>query len=269
MPNKNKEKDKDKDKDKEKHKDKDKDKEKHKDKDKDKEKHKDKDKEKHKDKDKDKGKEKSSKKDKYNNRSKSVKSKKLMKSSSNKISNPLNHKNKFKTPLNKKRINKNKEKSYLSSIRLITSINNDLDTLNNVINSKFNYNNYNYNKNNSIFEYNNYNNKNSYKSSLNILRIKKMDDLYLYKQKNNLYNSHKIYIQPESELNKLFPSKKISKYNSFFHSQFSKKKLNINNYNIKRNIFFPFISSSFPFYKNKNFNISNINNACKVLLERD
>ena len=168
----------------------------------------------------------------------------------------------------------NKCNNFLSSLQEINSINNELDFLSSNLNIKFN--NYhknlvlkNYNSNNCSENKSNYNinsyfydNKKSkeYNTSNNTnSKIKPMDNLYLYKQKNN---SFKIYRQPElikSHINNTF------KNNSLLNLKYSKIKPKLNSYRI-RNVFLP----SFPYFiKKKKFNINFINNACKILLEKD
>ena len=155
-----------------------------------------------------------------------------------------------------------------------------MDFLNSHLDIKFKYNHY-YNNilsknninNNNYFSENktNYNiqsyfsNRNSIKENSSINRSKKMkamDNLYLYKKNNN---SYKIYQQPELLSSRPFNYK--LNQNSFFNSKYTNKKLNRNSYRI-RNVFFPSITSCISNEKNK-FNVNKINNACKILLEKD
>ena len=185
-------------------------------------------------------------------KTKSVKHNKIFKTSKiNKVS--LTQRN--KTPINKNSITSNKINSFFSSIKIITTINNELDILNNDLSSKLKYNfnnnygykNYNYNmksfNNNQFIE-----NNNSFKKN----KIKKMDNLYLYKEKNNF---HKIYRQPG--LTKTLSIRNRFKHNSFYNMQ-----------NQKRNILFPSLYMP-SFCKNIKFDINSINNACKILLDKD
>ena len=216
------------------------------------------------------------------NESKSIKSKshshsKKKLKSSRSSSRPLSKRNSNKTALNDK-----DEKSYFSSMKVITSINNELELLNNDINSKFKKSNI-FNKNylnnilfekrdNLIDDYNANDNDNYYynnnffgiKNLFNNTKIKKMENLYLYKQKYNSINNHMIYKQPDIQKRTLPLSNKF-KHNSFYRF---KPKQNNNRFKLRRNLFFPSISS-FPLHQNKKFNIDNINLACKILLEDD
>ena len=215
------------------------------------------------------------------NESKSIKnkshshSKKILKSSRS-SSNPLSKRNSHNTALNDK-----DEKNYYSSMKVITTINNELELLNNDINSKFKNNNIFFNKNyinnilfdkrdNLIDDYN-VNNNNYYnnkfigiKNSFNNTKIKKMENLYLYKQKYNSINNHMIYKQPDIQKRTLPISNRI-KHNSFYRF---KPKQNINRFKLRNNLFLPNITS-FPLHQNKKFNLDNINLACKILLEED
>ena len=216
------------------------------------------------------------------NESKSIKykshshSKKKLKSSRS-SSNPLSKRNSNKTDLNDK-----DEKSYFSSMKVLTSINNELELLNNDINTKFKKNNnifFNKNyinnilfekKDNLIDDYNAidnnyYNNKfMGIKNSFNNTKIKKMENLYLYKQKYNSINNHMIYKQPDIQKRTL-PISNRFKHNSFYRF---KPKQNINRFKLRNNLFFPSISSH-PLHQNKKINLDNINLACKILLEED
>ena len=168
----------------------------------------------------------------------------------------------------------NRSNNFLSSLHEINLINNELDFLSSNLNIKFNnyyknlvlksYNSNNCSENKSNYNINSYfsDNKKSkeYNTSINTnSKIKPMDNLYLYKQKNN---SFKIYRQPElikSRINNTF------KNNSLLNLKYSKIKPKLNSYRI-RNVFLP----SFPYFiKKKKFNINFINKACKILLEKD
>jgi hypothetical protein len=214
------------------------------------------------------------------NESKSIKSKshshsKKKLKSSRSSSRPLSKRNSNKTALNDK-----DEKSYFSSMKVITSINNELELLNNDINSKFknsnifnrNYiNNILFEKKDSLIDDYNFKDNNFYdnkliefKNSFNNTKIKKMENLYLYKQKYNSINNHMIYKQPDIQKRTL-PISNRFKHNSFYKF---KPKQNINRFKLRRNLFFPSISS-FPLQQSKKFNLDNINLACKILLEED
>ena len=200
-----------------------------------------------------------------NKKSKSIKSKILLsppnssRISSNKIK-------KQKTELN------NNKNNFFSSKRVINKINNELDNLYNDLNLKFKYyniykkifqNNYNSNEKKNInTKFLDNNKSKNYNSEINYIKIKAMDNLYLYKQKNI---SHRIYKQPELLKSITFNNK--FKHNSFCNLKYSKIKPNVNTYRI-RNSFIPSIYS-FSNNKTKKFNINNINNACKILLEKD
>ena len=183
-------------------------------------------------------------------------------------------KNNHKSSNNK---NDNKLNSYYSSIRLLTSINNDLDLLSSNLDLKFKNNTFyknifpNINSNNNPYEHNSNLNINSYfyikknayndNSTKKNEKIKVMDNLYLYKHKTI---PQKIYRQPE--LIKLKPIKNTFKTNSFHNLKFQNRKFD--NYKGLRNILFP-QKSPYSFYKAKGFYINNINNACKILLEKE
>ena len=219
-------------------------------------------------------------KDKNESKSKKSKShsKKILRSSKS-ISNPLNKRNSSKISLKDK-----DEKRYFSSMKVLTSINNELELLNNDLNSKFKYTNI-FNKNylndillekkdnnNLIEDYNANAHDNNYynnmfigiRNSFNNSKIKKMDNLYLYKQKYNSINNHMIYKQPDIQKRTL-PINDKFKHHSFYRF---KPKQNINRFKIRRNLFFPNISS-FPLHQNKKINLDNINMACKILLADD
>jgi len=218
------------------------------------------------------------------NESKSIKSKSHSHSKKKLKSSRSSSKALSKRNSNKSSLNDKYEKSYFSSMKVITSINNELEVLNNDINSKFkNSNIFNKNylnnilfekKDNLIDDYNvnandydnNYYNNNFFeiKNSFNNPKIKKMENLYLYKQKYNSINNHMIYKQPDSQKRTL-PINNKFKHNSFYRF---KPKQNINRFKLRRNLFFPNISS-FPLQQSKKFNIDNINLACKILLEDD
>ncbi len=178
---------------------------------------------------------------------------------------------------NKKNINKKhsiKSNNFFTSLKELNSINNELDSLS--INLDFKFNHYHKNivlKNNNSNQYsenkshdkiNSYFYENKKRSQYNTStnnnsKIKVMDNLYLYKQKNS---SFKIYRQPELIT---FHSNNSTFKNNYL--KFSKLKPKLNNYRI-RNVFLP----SRPyllFNKKKKFNINNINNACKILLSND
>ena len=237
---------------------------------------------------KNKKKEKISANNKNSKRSKSVKPKKLLRQSESTVS-LLNKKIKKKSSFDKDKISINKKilnnenNSFLTSIRDIISIKNEMDFLYNHLNLKFKYKNY-YNNiltknNNNNTNTNNYYSENkikynikSYFSDKNSVKennspikrskIKAMDNLYLYKKKNT---SYKIYHQPE--LITSGPIKFKLNQNSFFNSKYTNKRLNKKSHRI-RNVFFPSISSCIFNDKNK-FNVNKINSACKILLEKD
>ncbi len=209
---------------------------------------------------------------KHKKKSKSLKAK-LKKSSSNK--------NKIKPLLSQRKLSSayfhnnssmtNSKNSFYSSIRIITSINNELDLLKNDLNSKFKFINYKNNSNINLFNKKNLcnsncsssiNNKNNnkfldYKTSGKNTKIKKMDNLYLYKDKNKYnYNNYKIYKQPETF--RYLQIRNRYKNNSIYDKPKKDKVIRI------------FPSINIPhFMKNKKFDMHNINNACNILLQKD
>ena len=206
-----------------------------------------------------------SKKDKKGNKNSKHKQKKISELSEKK------KKNKNMTPKN------NNLNNYFSSIRLITSINNDLDILSNNLDLKFKNNSYftnifpNINSNNYLYMkepnlninsyYDSRNNSCNNNLTKNKSIIKVMDNLYLYKNKTI---PQKIYRQPE--LIRIKNNKNIFKTSSFHNFRFQNRKYE--NYSGLRNILFP-IKSPFSFRKTKDSYINNINNACKILLEKE
>lgn len=216
-------------------------------------------------------------------RAKSVLPKKSSKQTeSSETTSNKNNKNKglLSKKKNKKKYIINKRRNFLSSIRQLTTINNELDFLSSDLNIKFKINNY---DNNILFKDNNHNklfdenkinfkinsylyDKNKFResySSINNNRRKAMDNLYLYKQ-NNRNLSYKIYRQPE-----IIASRPINRFklNSVLNFKNLGKIPNINSYKMK-NIIYPSMPSFFHNPKKK-FNINNINNACKIMLEKD
>ena len=85
-----------------------------------------------------------------------------------------------------------------------------------------------------------------------------MDNLYLYKQKNN-YNNYKINKNPEVirhiQIRNRF---KHNSHNSFYDKLKKDEVISI----------FPSING-LHFQKNKKFDILNINSACKILLQKE